>query len=107
MHAYYLASLLVANGCWLIVDRRFCLAFFYDWRRTLYTIIPATLLFVLWDVCGIGFHIFLAGHSRYSLGIMLGKNFPLEEPVFLFLLSYTSLIVWRGLQRHAELRTTR
>jgi lycopene cyclase domain-containing protein len=105
MHSFYLLSLLLANSL-LLIDRRFRLAFFFDWRRTIATILPGMVVFVLWDILGIGLHIFYAGHSRYSLGVMLGKNFPIEEPLFLFLLCFTSLLLWRGITRYADLHTS-
>ena len=56
------------------------------------------LLFVIWDAAGIALGIFFKGQSGLLTGIMLAKDFPIEELFFLALLCYTTLIVatWFG-----------
>lgn len=94
-HAYYLTALVISLAGLLVVDGRFKLAFFYDWRRTLRVVVPTLGIFILWDGIGIASGIFRYGKSDYSLGLMLAPEFPVEEIVFLLLLIYSSLILYR------------
>jgi lycopene cyclase domain-containing protein len=51
------------------------------------------LLFIIWDFAGIASGIFFKGQSKYLSGIMIAKDFPLEELFFLAVLCYTTLVV--------------
>ena len=92
----YLAALLVSIGGLLILDWRYKLAFWHEARRTGLTIATAIAIFVLWDFIGIRLGIFFHGGSAYTLPARLAPEFPIEELFFLFLLSYSALIIWRG-----------
>ncbi len=94
-HTYYLLALLIAIGGLVASDFRWKLAFFYDPLRTLKALAPTLLFFIVWDAAGIGSNIFLYGGSRYSLGLLLAPEFPIEELFFLFLLTYTALLIYR------------
>lgn len=98
-HAVYGGALLVSLFCMGLIDYKNRYALFNDWRRTLKTIIPAILVFVLWDIAGIISGIFSDGDGKYRSGIQLGPHFPIEEILFLMLLTYTSLILWRAVSR--------
>lgn len=78
-----------------VLDKRFRLAFFDAPRQAAITILIGTLFFLLWDMLGIGFGIFLNGNSQLTTGIMLAPELPLEELFFLFFLCYFTLIVYR------------
>lgn len=54
--------------------------------------------FIVWDIAGILLGVFYT-NTRYTLGwqIIL-PNLPIEELVFLGLLSYCILVVWFGVQ---------
>lgn len=95
MSLLYLLGLVFAIGCLALLDWRWKLAFFYDARRTLLTLLPAIGLFVIWDMFGIWLGIFFHGGSAYTLPIRLAPEFPIEELFFLFLLTYVTLIVYR------------
>lgn len=100
MIAYtYLVGLIVAIGCMTLIDWRYKLAFFHDRRKTLAVVGISVGLFVLWDIAGIALGIFFHGGSIYSLPLRLAPEFPLEELFFLTLLVYSSLIVYRKLER--------
>jgi lycopene cyclase domain-containing protein len=95
MQLVYLTAILVGISGMGIIDWRFKLALFYDWRRTLSTVGAMMVLFIAWDIAGMRFDIFFAGSSQYVTGIMFAFNVPLEEIFFLLLLSYMPLILYR------------
>lgn len=92
----YLIALLVSISGLATLDWRYKLAFWYDFRRTVLTLAAACWLFVVWDILGISMGIFLHGNGPYTLPIRLFPEFPIEELFFLFLLSYVTLILYRG-----------
>lgn len=91
----YLASLVVVIGCLLLVDYRYKLAFFYNWRRAGITLAIGVIVFSIWDIIGIKLGIFFSGQSPYMSGIYLGPEYPLEELLFLLLLCFCSLLIAR------------
>lgn len=98
MQWFYLIGLLVGITGLLLIDRRWKLAFWREGKRTALTLIVAILIFVLWDFFGISLGIFFHGGSVYSLPYRLAPEFPVEEIVFLFLLTYSTLIIYHGAQ---------
>lgn len=100
-HLSYLGSLVLVIGLLLVADWRLRLAFFNDWRRTAKTLATAIGFFLVWDLLGVGLHIFFPGNSAYSLHIMILPKVPLEEFFFLFLFTYLTLLLWRA---YADLR---
>lgn len=48
-------------------------------------------LFLVWDGLGVAFGVFSCGDSPYMTGIELAPDIPLEEPFFLFFLTYLTL----------------
>ena len=96
MQWVYLASLLFSIAGLMILDWRHKLAFWYDARRTVATLGFAIMLFILWDAVGIWFGIFYHGESPYTLPYRIAPEFPIEELFFLFLLTYVTLILYRG-----------
>lgn len=80
------------------IDARFKLAFYYNRRRTLVTLLVSTLVFVIWDICGISLGIFKTGASTLTTGLMLGPEFPFEEIFFLVFLCYFTLVLYRLLE---------
>lgn len=92
---FYLIGLLLSIGGLLLLDRHGKLAFWHDRARTWKVIGLSLGIFVAWDITNIAFGVFLHGDSPYQLPFVLLPEFPLEEIGFLFLLIYTTLIVWR------------
>lgn len=92
----YLGGLLFGIAGLLIIDYRWKLAFWRETMRTTMTLATAITIFVLWDLLGISLGIFFHGGSSYALPYRLAPEFPIEEIVFLFLLTYSALIVYHG-----------
>lgn len=92
MHFAYIASLCVALFGMGMIDRKYRLAFFANWRRTSVVLAVAVCVFVLWDLGGIGLGIFSKGDSSFSLEFELLPELPIEELFFLLLLNYLSLL---------------
>lgn len=102
MGAVYLASLLAASGCMLLLDWRHRL---YFWRAplaaTIVTVVGVAFLLV-WDAFGILLGIFFRGDSPIATGIVLAPELPLEEPVFLVFLVLCTMVVFTGVHRILE-----
>lgn len=95
----YLAALIVSISGLLTLDWRYRLAFWHDAHRTIVTLFIACGLFFVWDIVGISAGIFLHGNSPYTLPYRLFPEFPIEELFFLFLLTYVTLLLYRGLSK--------
>jgi lycopene cyclase domain-containing protein len=89
-----------------VADYRYKLAFFYQRRRTIKTLATAWMVFLVWDLAGVVLGIFFPGQSRYSPDIRVLPNVAVEELFFLLLFVYLTLLLWRGLERYADLRRT-
>ncbi|WP_062517508.1 lycopene cyclase domain-containing protein [Demequina gelatinilytica] len=95
----YLAALLVSLGGLGLLDRRYRLAVFDRPRAALLTLGATVGMLLLWDLIGVGLGIFFVGPSTWLTGIRIAPEVPLEEPVFLTLLAYQTLLLWRWLDR--------
>ena len=95
----YLGALLVSLGGLAVIDRRWRLAFWAEPRRAALTVGIGVVGFLLWDVAGLLLGIFARGESPHMTGLLLAPELPVEEAVFLTLLCYNALLVWRGLDR--------
>ncbi len=96
---FYLAALLVSISCLLLIDYRYKLAFWHDYKRTIVTLAATIGLFIIWDILGISLGIFFDGNSPYMLPVRLLPHFPVEELFFLFLLSYVTLLIYTGARK--------
>lgn len=93
-HYFYFFLLLFSIFGLLILDYRYKLAFWRSLKPSIYTISCSLALFLLFDVLGIVNKIF-ATNQKYVIGIYaVSKNLPLEEFLFLFLLSYLTLLLY-------------
>lgn len=104
----YLGLLLFSVVGLGLLDLRHRLALFADARRTLLSVGVAVAFFLAWDTAGIALGIFSRGDVPYMTGVELWPEMPVEEPVFLVLLCYLSLLGWRllsarGAVAHARL----
>jgi lycopene cyclase domain-containing protein len=97
MQFAYAACLLVSIAGMLVIDRRFKLAFWYDHKRTVNVLGAGIGTFIAWDILGIMLGIFFHGQSSFSLPFTLAPEFPFEELLFLTLLCYCTLILYRGI----------
>lgn len=93
MHAAYLGFLLFSLAGMVICDHRWKLAFFRDARRAAVLSAACVGAFLLWDALGIVTGTFFRGASPYMLGVELAPEMPLEEPIFLFFLTYLTMNV--------------
>ena len=99
MKFLYFVALVFFITCLVTLDRRYKLAFWHDASRTIKTVSIGVGVFVVWDWIGIALGIFHVGTSPYMLGMQILPNFPPEELVFLTLLCYTSLLLYRGMNK--------
>lgn len=93
MSLLYLALLLISLAGLVTLDFRFKLAFAKNPKAASIAIGAPYLLFVIWDFTGIASGIFFKGKSDLLTGLMIAKDFPVEELFFLALLCYSTLIV--------------
>jgi lycopene cyclase domain-containing protein len=91
----YLGLLLLSLAGLALLDWHRRLAVFADPRRALAAIGTAVAFFLVWDTVGIRLGIFARGDVPVMTGIELWPEMPLEEPVFLVLLTYLTLLLWR------------
>jgi lycopene cyclase domain-containing protein len=98
----YLAALAVSLGGLALLDRRFRLAFWADWRRAGLCVLGGVAFFLTWDVAGLALGIFARGTSPHMTGFLLAPELPVEEAFFLALLCYNALLAWRALDRRAR-----
>ena len=96
---FYLAGLLIAIGGLMMLDRRYKLAFWLHPRRAAITLLNTVLIFVIWDILAIWLGIFRVGHSAWQLPLTLASQFPFEELFFLFLIGYSTLIIYTGVAK--------
>lgn len=90
----YLAGLMVSIIGLGVADWRFKLAVFVDANRTVRAVLAGWVVLLVWDAIGIAADIFHVGASSYATGWLIAPDMPIEEPVFLFLLCYLSLLTF-------------
>lgn len=96
MNLLYLAALLVSIGGMVTLDIRFKLFFAAAPRRAAIVLVVGLVLFLAWDVAGIGLGIFFRGNPELLTGILLAPELPLEELFFLTLLCYFTMNLYAG-----------
>jgi lycopene cyclase domain-containing protein len=89
----YLIVLLVSLAGLGFIDFKHKLAFAKNPKAAIVALFIPYLVFVIWDAAGIALGIFFKGQSQFLTGVMIAKDFPLEELFFLALLCYSTLIV--------------
>lgn len=99
MSFLYLASLLAAIGCMVLIDHRFRLFFWRDARRAAIVLAAGLVFFLIWDFFGIGLGIFFRGETAIMTGVLLAPELPLEEPLFLAFLCYLTMVLIAGGER--------
>lgn len=95
----YLACLLGVLGGLLVVDARYRLVLWRNTRRAAGMIAIGVAFFLAWDMAGIGLHIFRVGSAQYMTGLRLAPQLPIEEPFFLALLVYQTMLGLEWLRR--------
>lgn len=101
---FYLCGLLFSLAGLATLDFRFKIAFGVDWKRGLKVIATTVGLFLIWDLFIVSFGVVKNGTSPYSLPFTVLPEIPIEEILFLILLSYCMLLVYREAQRWRRTR---
>lgn len=99
MPGAYLIFLLISLFGLFTLDRKYALAWAHGKRATALTLLLSAGFFLLWDAAGISMGIFFIGNTNLLTGILLAPELPLEEPVFLLLLSYSILLGYKFIER--------
>lgn len=99
MGLLYLAALLSALGCMLLLDWRFRLFFWRDPVAAAVVTSAGLAFFLLWDIAGIQLGIFFRGDAAIASGVLLAPELPLEEPVFLVFLVVCTMVTYCGGER--------
>ncbi|KTR86167.1 lycopene cyclase domain-containing protein [Leucobacter chromiiresistens] len=107
MAVVYLACLLGASGCMLLLDARFRLFFWRDWRAAAVVTVGGVLFLLAWDLVGIMTGVFEMGASAGMTGILIAHELPIEEPVFLAFLVLCTMVIFTGAVRLLERRAAR
>jgi lycopene cyclase domain-containing protein len=87
----YLIALAISITGMVLLDRRFGLFFWRDWRRASVVLPLGVAFFLVWDVFGIALGIFFRGQTEFMTGLLIGPELPIEEVFFLTLLSYNTM----------------
>lgn len=99
---WYAASLLVSIAGLALLDRRFRLAAWVAPGRTAAIVALMVLGFLMWDAAGVALGIFFRGPGPVQTGLQIAPEIPVEEVLFLTLLSYLSLLLARAALRRAR-----
>lgn len=92
----YLTILVVVLICMVLCDWRWKLSFFLDARRATILSVVVVGAFLVWDAFGIATGSFFRGGSEYMTGVILAPEMPIEEPFFLFFLTYLTINLTTG-----------
>ena len=103
----YLGSLLATIGCMLLLDWRFRLFFWRDWRAAAVVMVLGVGFLLAWDLWGIASGVFRLGESRAMTGVLIAHELPIEEPVFLAFLVLCTMVAFTGALRLLDARRTR
>lgn len=99
MTGLYLGLLVFSLIGTVLLDRRWKLALFVDARRTVLVIVLSIAFFLAWDITGVSNGVFFKGDSELLIGWDIATEVPIEEVVFLTLLTHVSLLTFRWLER--------
>lgn len=94
----YLVAIVVSTLGMGVLDWRYKLALWVDFRRTIVTVSIGVAVFIIWDIFGIALGIFFSGQSEFMTGVYLAPEFPIEELLFLTFLCYFTLTMYRILE---------
>ena len=103
----YLAVLAVSLAGLALIDLRLKLLFWSQPVATALTLAAGLAFFLAWDLVGIWLGVFFRGDATNLSGILLAPELPLEEPVFLLMLCYFTLLCYGYAKRIAGKRESR
>ncbi len=92
----YLLVLLLSLGAMVLLDRRFRLFFWRGPTRAAIVLGAGLVLFLAWDLAGIGLGIFSRGETTLMTGLLLAPELPVEEFFFLAFLCYLTMNAVQG-----------
>jgi lycopene cyclase domain-containing protein len=95
----YLVILLLSLIGLYLLDKTHKLAFTVDAKKSLLSMLPAFVLFVIWDIAGIATGVFFRGENTLLTGLQILPEFPVEEIFFLALLCYSTLIAFTWIRK--------
>ncbi|WP_168582954.1 lycopene cyclase domain-containing protein [Gephyromycinifex aptenodytis] len=95
----YLAALTVSILGMGLIDHRWRLALFRDAGAAFIVLAAGVALFLGWDHVGLRLGLFFRADGPYMTGLQLAPDLPVEESVFLLLLSYSALVLYTGALR--------
>ena len=94
-HYAYICVLLFSLSGLAFLDYRYKLAWFWDARKTALILALNLVFFLVWDVVNISAGI-IATNPEWVTGLhVYSPNMPVEEFLFLTLLGYQTLLLWR------------
>lgn len=96
MQSYaYLLVLLVSLSGLTYLDYERKLAWFWDARKTAIILLFNLVFFLVWDVANIAAGIIATNPEWVTGWYIVTPNLPIEEFLFLTLLGYQTLLLWR------------
>lgn len=95
MQGLYLGLLLFSLAGMVLCDYRWKIALFDDARRTVLVVILSVAFFVSWDISGVANGVFFKGESDLLIGWDIATEVPIEEVLFLTLLTHLALVAFR------------
>lgn len=99
MAGLYLGLLVVSLAGLVACDHRLKIALFDDPRRSILVLVCSVGFFLAWDITGIANGVFFKGESELLIGWDIATEIPVEEVVFLTLLSHVALLAFRIVDR--------
>lgn len=96
MQSYaYLFSLILSLAGLFYLDYKKQLAWFWNARKTAVSLAIGLVFFLAWDITGIVLNIFSTNQVWVSGVYVVTPNLPIEEFLFLTLLCYQTVLLWR------------
>lgn len=100
MQSYaYLCVLVFSLGGLTYLDYRQRLAWFRDARSTALILACSLVLFLVWDISNIAAGIIATNPAWVTGWYVATPNLPVEEFLFLTLLGYLTLLLWKWRER--------
>lgn len=92
---YYLIALVFSLGSLLYVDWRYNVAFFHRPKQYIKILAITVAFFLAWDITGIVLDVFHTNPAWVSGIYVVTPDLPLEEFLFLSLLTQVTILAWR------------
>ncbi|MFM6967756.1 MAG: lycopene cyclase domain-containing protein [Microbacteriaceae bacterium] len=99
MPGVYLGLIVLSLIGMALIDYHWKVALFEDVRHTVLVLVLSVAFFVSWDISGVANGVFYKGASNLLIGWDVATEIPIEEILFLTLLSYCAVIAFRLVER--------